>query len=305
MASTRVEECAPGVYRLRTLMVNVFFVAGDDGSWTLIDTGLRGYARSIEQTAEELFPARKPAAILLTHAHFDHVGGLPVLAERWGVPVYVHPLELPYVTGRSSYQPPDPTAGGGAWSLLSPLFPRGPIDLGPRAVMLPQNGSVPGLIPWRWVPTPGHSPGHVSFFRDSDRILIAGDAVVTTRQESLTHVIAQKPVVWRPPAYFTADWDAAHDSIERIAELEPEVLATGHGPAMRGERMRHGLQTLADRFAELRPVHGRYGRSPAVSDERGMVRIPPPTAANRALTIGAAGAVAALVLWAASPRGRA
>ena len=64
--------------------------------------------------------------------------------------------------------------------------------------MLPENGVVPTLAGWTWLMTDGHSPGHVSFFRESDRALIAGDAVVTTRQESTIDVLRQRPVISRP-----------------------------------------------------------------------------------------------------------
>ncbi len=95
----------------------------------LVDTGLRGSAGRIRRAAERLFNP-PPLAILLTHGHFDHVGGLPQLARDWGVPVYAHPLEMPYLTGVSPYPPPDPTVGGGTQSWLSPLYPRGPgLDL--------------------------------------------------------------------------------------------------------------------------------------------------------------------------------
>jgi glyoxylase-like metal-dependent hydrolase (beta-lactamase superfamily II) len=189
--------------------------------------------------------------------------------------VYAHPLELPYLSGRSAYPPPDPSVGGGAQSRLSPLFPRGPHDFRPRLHMLPMNGVVPMLSEWQWLLTNGHSPGHVSFLREEDRTLIAGDAVVTTRQESLTDVILQRPVVWRPPAYLTPDWRAARRSVETIAALDPDVLATGHGPVMRGAAMRRALRDLADRFEAYMPASGRYIPYPAVADERGVVHVPP------------------------------
>jgi glyoxylase-like metal-dependent hydrolase (beta-lactamase superfamily II) len=268
------EPIASGVYRLRTLMVNVYFVRDRaSGDWVLVDTGMPGYAGAIRGTAEKLFRTA-PRAILLTHGHFDHVANVESLSARWGVPVYAHPLELPYLTGRSKYPPPDPTVGGGAQSWMSPMFSRGPIDLGARVHPLPMNGVIPWLAEWQWLSTPGHAPGHVSLFREDDRMLIAGDAVVTTRQESMINVLLQRQVVSRPPAYFTPDWDCARRSVQTIAALEPSVLAAGHGTPMRGPQMRRELQHLADHFDEAMPSSGRYVEEPAVMDHTGVRHVP-------------------------------
>jgi len=301
----QLERIADGVYRLRMLMVNAYFVAQRGNAWALVDTGMRGYSGQIRRAAERLFNS-PPLAIVLTHGHFDHVGGLPQLARHWGVPVYAHPLEMPYLTGESPYPPPDPTAGGGAQTWLSPLFPRGPIDIRGVVHMLPPDGLVPGLPDWHWIATPGHSPGHISLFRAWDRLLVAGDAVVTTRQESTFDVITQREVVWRPPAYFTSDWIAAQRSVERLAALDPNALATGHGHVLYGERMRDGLRSLAANFDRIRPSTGRYVPYPAVADEHGLVHVPPRVAmtpAARAL-IGATVLAVGAALWAASRRRR-
>jgi glyoxylase-like metal-dependent hydrolase (beta-lactamase superfamily II) len=294
----RAEQIADGVHRVRTLMVNVYFVEESSGSWALVDTGMRGFSALVRREAERLFDSA-PLAILLTHGHFDHVGGLPQLAERWGVPVYAHPLELPYLTGRSPYAPPDPAVGGGLQSWISPLFPRGPIDLDDRVHMLPERGIVPGLPDWQWILTAGHSPGHVSFFRESDRTLIAGDAVVTTKQESMLNVMLQREMVWRPPAYFTCDWASARRSLELLSLLEPEVLATGHGRAMRGAEMRDALGDLAANFDYVMPDAGRYIPYPAVADERGIVHVPPRVGLARTQIAAAATVSAAAIgaLW--------
>lgn len=169
------------VARLAQPIVNVYLVgmpgAGDRG-WVLVDAGLPFTAGQITDAAARRFGGQaRPAAIVMTHGHFDHVGALEELAERWDVPVYAHELELPYLTGRSPYPPPDPRVGGGAMSWLSFLFPRGPVDIGERARPLPDDGTVPGMPGWRWLHTPGHAPGHVSLYRQDDGLLIAGGRV--------------------------------------------------------------------------------------------------------------------------------
>ena len=290
----KARQVADGVVFLRTMMVNLFIIR-EGGSWFLVDAGLGGYAESIRRTAREFLGSdAPPAAIILTHGHFDHLGSLQPLLEDWAVPVYAHPLERPYLTGRSPYPPPDPLVGGGAMSLMSRLYPRGPIDIGDRLQFLPDDGSIPGAGSWRWIFTPGHSPGHVSLFRDRDRTLIAGDAVTTTKQESMIAVATQRREIHGPPAYFTEDWAAAGESVGRIAALEPEVLATGHGEPMAGVEMRRDLRALAARFQEVEvPMLGRYAKEPAITDERGIVRLPPDPLPK----VMAGAALAAVLAW--------
>ena len=278
--SDGVHEVSPTVAYQRTAIVNVMYVGppgAPDRGWVLIDAGVTGYASRILATAKTRFgDASRPAAILLTHGHFDHVGVLESLAETWDVPVYAHPLEHPYLDGRSSYPPPDPTVGGGMMAKLSGLYPRGPIDLGPRLKALPEDGTVPHLPGWAWLFTPGHTPGHVSFWQPRERTLIAGDAVITTQQESAYAVMTQRPELHGPPRYYTPDWVASKASVERLAALQPERLVTGHGPALEGAAMRTALAALARDFDRVAvPDEGRYVPEPARADAGGVTYVPP------------------------------
>ena len=276
MMSSNPRQIAPGVMFLRTLVANVYLIR-EGTNWVLVDTGLRGYADNIRSVAREFLGSMTPpTAIVLTHGHFDHVGSLPALVEAWDVPVFAHALERPYLTGRSPYPPPDPLVGGGALALASRLYPRGPIDIGNRFERLSDSRAVPGLPGWQWIPTPGHTAGHISLYRERDRLLIAGDAVTTVKQESIFAVAAQRPELHGPPAYFTPDWRSAGESVGRLAALEPEVLASGHGDPRRGPQMRMALRELAARFADREaPRFGRYARRAAVTDELGIVSLPP------------------------------
>lgn len=242
---------APDLCYLRMSIVNVvFFGDPSKGSgWVLIDTGLPTSARSIIDAAEHRFGrGAKPLAIVMTHGHFDHAGSLEALQNYWDVPVYAHQLELPYLSGRASYPPADPLAGGGLMALASPLYPRSPVDIRPRLAPLPTDKRVPGMPGWQWLHTPGHTLGHVSLWRESDRTLIAGDAIVTTGQESIYEVIMQTPEMHGPPRYFTPDWKEAERSVKKLASLEPDLIITGHGPPVQGENMRLQLNELARNF---------------------------------------------------------
>lgn len=286
-------EIADGVFHVRTLMVNVYIVRAG-GSWVLVDAGLRGYAEAIRSAARQFVGPLAPEAVILTHGHFDHVGSLDALLESWPCPVFAHRLERPYLNGQSAYPPPDPLVGRGSMALLSRLYPRGPMDLRGRLELLPNDGSVPGAPGWQWVHTPGHTAGHVSLFRARDRTLIAGDAVVTTKQESLLAVATQRRELHGPPAYFTSDWKAAGESVGRIAALEPEVLATGHGEPLTGQVMRRELRILAAHFEEREvPAFGRYSQQPAVANEHGVIRLPPDPLPK----VVAGAALAAAVAW--------
>src|SRR5690606_10765432 len=124
---------APGVEGLQVIMVNLYFISHTDEAgtrWFLVDAGMGQSAGRIKKAAAHLFGAdSKPSAILLTHGHFDHVGALADLSEEWDVPVYAHALEMPYLTGRFSYPPPDPTVGGGLMALMADVYPKKPIDI--------------------------------------------------------------------------------------------------------------------------------------------------------------------------------
>jgi glyoxylase-like metal-dependent hydrolase (beta-lactamase superfamily II) len=260
-------EVTSGVYYMEMgkgiSRANIYFVQSGS-SWVLIDAALANCGQLIRRTAESLFGANtRPASILLTHNHPDHAGSAVELARMWDCPVYIHPDELPYVviedlsTIEKYANPLD------RWIILPILrmMPRQRVEAMLSSASIKEvvrafdlSSAVPGLPEWECIPTPGHTPGHAVFLRTNDRVLIAGDAVVTVNLNSiwgflLWGVRRNKQRVSGPPWYSTWDWRAAKKSVALLAGLEPRVLATGHGVPMSGEEIARELRTFADHFA--------------------------------------------------------
>nr|WP_066069508.1 MBL fold metallo-hydrolase [Neobacillus soli] len=251
----------PDIYCYTDQIVNLVLVGNpsETKEFVLIDTGMPKSAEEIKEMVQERFGEQaRPKAIVLTHGHFDHVGSLVILLEDWNIPVYAHELELPYLTGKKDYPPGDPDVGG-LVAKMSPTFPNHGINISAHVQPLPEDGTVPNMPGWKWVHTPGHTPGHISLFREQDRALIAGDAFVTVKQESLYKVMTQTQEISGPPKYFTPDWDMAFESVKKLAALKPQVAVTGHGLPMSGEELSENLNYLVEHFADIgRPESGRY-----------------------------------------------
>lgn len=270
---TRRVQIAPGVFRHLVDIVNVYFLGKPGQPWVLVDTGVAGSEIRIILAAEKLYGSdSRPVAILLTHGHGDHSGSSVRLADYWNVPVFAHPMERPFLTGLSDYAPMDPTVGGFA-GFISRFVPMARVDLGTRLRDLNSGGATPLAPEWRWIFTPGQSPGHVVFFRDSDRVLIAGDALATLDLSSVTGNLLNRRILCGPPEASTSDWNAAENSVQTLASLHPTVLACGHGyPYLEGDGTDDLLAAFSRKFHA--PTHGRYVSDPAESDETGITFLP-------------------------------
>jgi glyoxylase-like metal-dependent hydrolase (beta-lactamase superfamily II) len=217
----------------------------------LIDSAWPHRGQLIKAAAEQLFgPRASPAAILLTHIHPDHSGSALELARMWDLPVYVHPDELVLAPGGYMPEYANPLD---RW-LVAPLLrllPRRMVEesrsrntLEGTALAFDPAADIPGLPDWQAVPTPGHTPGHVAFFRPADRVLITGDAVLTVNVNSPRDLLAGKQRASAPPYISTWNWPAARQSVEELAGLAPDVLACGHGRPMAGPEAAAGLSAL-------------------------------------------------------------
>jgi NADP-dependent 3-hydroxy acid dehydrogenase YdfG/glyoxylase-like metal-dependent hydrolase (beta-lactamase superfamily II) len=257
------EEIAEGVWRLSVHGANVYFVRSQTG-WVLVDAawawGDCGHA--IRAAADALFgPNATPTAIVLTHLHPDHDGAALELAAEWHCPVYLHADELPLARAVAARDLAGITRFGNGLDrgVIVPIIrvlPRRRSDpthvsqsLADVARRL-EPASLPGLPDWTWVPTPGHAPGHVALFRRSDRVLLAGDAVLTVDARSVGGCLAwavskRPPHAFPPPEYTNWNQEATDASLSVLAALEPRVLATGHGGPLVGDAAMHELRAVA------------------------------------------------------------
>src|SRR5262249_35297275 len=253
-------------------LANVYFIGRPGGKWIIVDTGFPGGAAEVFAASEALFGSdSRPEAIVLTHGHIDHVGNAAALADLWDVPIYAHYLEVPFLSGKSAYPPADPTVGG-ATAFLTRFWPRRQRDLGLRLRGL-QSTQVPGAADWEWLPTPGHSPGHICLFRESDRILLTGDALLTVDMDSWSALLSRKRELARPPTPFTIDWNAARESLKKLAALRPNIIGSGHGIPMFDSDLPERLENFAANFRT--PRRGRYVWRAARTNEDGIVDLPP------------------------------
>jgi glyoxylase-like metal-dependent hydrolase (beta-lactamase superfamily II) len=238
-------EIAPGVAIVPSLVANAY-LAGEPDAWVLVDACTPGHEQMILRAAERRFGrGARPRAILLTHGHFDHAGSAAALADCWDVPIYVHRLEIPFLTGKAEY-PPFDYSSPGFFTRLARFFPRATVNLGNRVAAFEPGQPLPGLPDWQIIETPGHTPGHVAFFRPAGAVLLAGDAVTTMNLDRFFDTIFRRRQVCRPPVPATSNWQDAAHSARVLASLRPSIIAAGHGLPVRDAAAQ--LSDLAENF---------------------------------------------------------
>lgn len=260
ISSGKLREVTSDVAYFTNQIVNLIMIGEPSGDWVLIDAGMPKSSKEIIEVSEKRFGKNKPPkAIILTHGHFDHIGSIVDLIRQWEVPVFAHPIEFPFLTGQQAYPEPDSSVEGGLLAKLAWIYPNEPVNISETLHELPEDGSVPFLSEWKWIHVPGHSPGQVAFWRIRDRLLLSADAFITVKQDSFYRVLIQKEEVCGPPVYLTTDWKKAFESAKTLMELDPEVVISGHGTAMRGNELREQLRQLVDHWQEEAvPDHGKY-----------------------------------------------
>jgi glyoxylase-like metal-dependent hydrolase (beta-lactamase superfamily II) len=213
-----MRQILPGLYNFTGLLMGRVYLIEDPDGLTLVDAGIAQTGAKILSQIQAMGRSPKDVKrILITHAHADHVGALPLLKRETGAKVICSAIEQPVVEGKARVVPPPPEAVSGLAALMRPkqgmIFEPVSVE---RALQdgdtLPEvMGGLTALM------MPGHSPGHMAFWQPGQRLIFCGD------------VIMRLPYLRPPFAPFTTDLAEAKRSIRRLVDLEPAIVCFGHG----------------------------------------------------------------------------
>lgn len=183
---------------------NAYLVGG-----VLVDAGQKGHAKKVLSAVA----GHQVTAHLISHAHPDHAGGSHAVVDALGVPVWASELDAPLIeAGRPAINN----------ALMKRIGRTKPVPVQRRL----QDGEEV-TDGFRVLATPGHTPGHVSLWREADRTLLAIDAMFNMNP------FTRRRALQLPPRLLSVDNDAVKATIRRLAELEPAVVYFGHGPPLR------------------------------------------------------------------------
>ncbi len=207
-------EVASGVFHIPLLgsaSINAYLI-GD----VLIDAGIRSSATMLEQALEH----RKVRAHALTHVHSDHQGSSQHICSTRNIPLWVHEQEVPIMEAGIAamrHNSPDNII-----TKLQRQFWAGKAH--PVAKALHANDDINGF---EVLETPGHAQGHVSYWRETDKVLIIGDVLTNM------NVLTTQAGLHEPLGIFTLNPSQNREHIKRLAKLEPRVTLFGHGKPLK------------------------------------------------------------------------
>lgn len=230
-----VTEVAGGVFHVEGPGTNWQLLV-EDGDVVLVDTGWpRDYELVVRSLAEVGKGPHDVVAILLTHAHRDHLGTAAAFRHRHGTPIWCHRNEAPHARGEVVEEISKVALAARLWRPTVMLFAANIIWRGATRVerldaveTFDQDTALdlPGApVP---IPTPGHTSGHCSFHLPSQGALLTGDALVTY------DLLRRRPIVGPMPRVFDHDPDQSVESLRRLSKLDAHVVLPGHGTPYHG-----------------------------------------------------------------------
>jgi hydroxyacylglutathione hydrolase len=220
-----MNEVADGVWQIPLAprdSVNAYLI-GD----VIIDAGIASMGKKVVDRLN----GHTVSAHAITHAHPDHVGGSRTVCDALRIPFWAPANDAAAAAaGR-----PVRAEGWLAKNVLSIGASWPPIEAARR---LCEGDEVGGFTV---LDVPGHSPGHIAFWRESDRVVVAGDVLF-----NLKSLVTLTPGLREPPKPLTVDPELNRKSIRRIASLKPDLALLGHGPPVTDAARK--LRAFADRL---------------------------------------------------------
>ncbi|MEU4651445.1 MBL fold metallo-hydrolase [Nocardia fluminea] len=234
-----VEQVADKVFRVGGSSVNCY-IAREGRQLTLFDTGYPHDAARLEDAIRQLgHRVEDVQAVLLTHAHVDHSGGLNRLWDAYRIPVYMHPLEVAIARGLRHEQATPWDVARRIWKPRVALWCRHVVQAGgtqPVAITHARAFPRAGALDLPGSPVPvhcaGHTSGHTAYLLADSGALITGDALNTG------HAISSRVGPQVLPGYFSQDPKHAYLTLDRLAREDADLMLPGHGLPWRGELAR-------------------------------------------------------------------
>jgi glyoxylase-like metal-dependent hydrolase (beta-lactamase superfamily II) len=227
-------DVVPGVHRVEEAYTNLYLVE-DEGGVTVVDSGVpTAWAALLSALGTIGRSSDEVRALVLTHAHFDHLGFAERARSQLRVPVYVHEDDVPLTRHPLQYRHERPRSlyfatQVRALPIVAALVRARAFWPTPvREVTRYTGGSLPVPGSPQVVPTPGHTLGHCALHLPDRDVVIAGDAVVMLDP----YTAERGPKIVAGAA--TADSERALRTLDALAETEASTVLTGHGEAWRG-----------------------------------------------------------------------
>jgi len=216
-----MRHLAGGVYRLEGLRSSNAYLMASDRSLALVDGGMSGDVPRIVSQIESLGrPITELQAIIVTHAHGDHTGGVAELVRRSGAGVMAHRDEVPYIVGEENL--PAGSFFRRAIRWLDDVI-SGPGKGVAVSRQLQDQDFLEFLGGLRVIHTPGHTPGSISLYQEQIGILFCGDLLFNG------NLFTGRGGLRLAPRFFSADPEEAVKSLNRLSSLDVRVLCVGHG----------------------------------------------------------------------------
>lgn len=228
----RVREVADGVFHVRGTEVNWYLIREGD-ELTLVDSGYPGDLERVEESVRVLGLAPADVrAVLLTHAHVDHMGAAQHFADRYGAAVLTDEVEARHARREFLEQASPMDVTRNLWRpLVAPWLTRVVRVGAAKDVRIPSASGFPSAgaldVPGRPVPVPtrGHTSGHTCFLLPAAGAVCTGDELVTG------HAVVRRVGPQLPPSFFQKR--DTRDAILPLAELDADLILPGHGDPLR------------------------------------------------------------------------